>query len=155
MCYKFDPVSFIFSHVDSEVRLIVVIADQKCKSFKSTRNNPSQFLFTMSSIYRFYSRKHLIPLIFLQEDYDRLNEALSGTDHSWTALTLKVKFVCIEGQYTLFYFILEKKVFFFILTMLLTFPTSYALLWKLQTNWSSQPTQMSGCCQRRLESWRK
>ncbi|XP_059428500.1 uncharacterized protein LOC132162255 [Corylus avellana] len=25
-----------------------------------------------------------------QEDYDRLNEALSGTDHSWTALTLKL-----------------------------------------------------------------
>ncbi|GMY06813.1 hypothetical protein FCV25MIE_02052 [Fagus crenata] len=25
-----------------------------------------------------------------QEDYNRLNEALSGTDHSWTALTLKL-----------------------------------------------------------------
>ncbi|XP_030928824.1 uncharacterized protein LOC115954950 [Quercus lobata] len=27
---------------------------------------------------------------FFQEDYDHLNEALSGTDHSWTALTLKL-----------------------------------------------------------------
>ncbi|KAJ8445122.1 hypothetical protein Cgig2_029494 [Carnegiea gigantea] len=25
-----------------------------------------------------------------QENYDRLNKALSGTDHSWTSLTLKV-----------------------------------------------------------------
>lgn len=32
---------------------------------------------------------------------------------------------------------------------------SYALRWKLQMNWSSPPTQMPGCCQRRLESWRK
>ncbi|KAE8037040.1 hypothetical protein FH972_009666 [Carpinus fangiana] len=67
----------------------------------------SQILFAISSICRFYSRKHLIPLILLQEDYDRLNEVLSGTDHSWTALTLKVKLSCIEG---------------------------YALLWKMQTN---------------------
>uniref|UniRef100_A0A2N9IW87 Uncharacterized protein n=1 Tax=Fagus sylvatica TaxID=28930 RepID=A0A2N9IW87_FAGSY len=32
---------------------------------------------------------HLL-LVGLQEDYNRLNEALSGTDHSWTALTLEL-----------------------------------------------------------------
>ncbi|KAM7511049.1 hypothetical protein LguiB_009924 [Lonicera macranthoides] len=31
---------------------------------------------------------HLIKLF--QENYDHLNEALTGTDHSWTALTLKL-----------------------------------------------------------------
>ena len=42
------------------------------------------------SMYIFYIRMRLILLVLLQEDYDHLNEALSGTDHSWTALTLKV-----------------------------------------------------------------
>ncbi|CAH9133083.1 unnamed protein product [Cuscuta epithymum] len=31
-----------------------------------------------------------LPKLF-QENYEKLNEALAGTDHSWTALTLEVR----------------------------------------------------------------
>ncbi|KAF8404146.1 hypothetical protein HHK36_009026 [Tetracentron sinense] len=34
--------------------------------------------------------KNFIPCLLYQEDYNQLNEALAGTDHSWTALTLKL-----------------------------------------------------------------
>eukprot|EP00261_Vitis_vinifera_P031155 XP_019072398.1 PREDICTED: uncharacterized protein LOC100262661 isoform X2 [Vitis vinifera] len=60
-----------------------------------------------------------------QENYDQLNKAFAGTDHSWTALTLKV----------------------------MDFLS--ALLCKLQTRWFSPPIQMLNCCQRRLESLRE
>ncbi|XP_057973445.1 uncharacterized protein LOC131161599 [Malania oleifera] len=37
-----------------------------------------------------HSARKLDLIQLFQENYDRLNEALAGTDHSWTALTLKL-----------------------------------------------------------------
>ncbi|KAG5250890.1 GRAS family transcription factor [Salix suchowensis] len=59
-------------------------------SFSDSKNNIPQSLTSPNSS-RFFSlfdfRTHNIEA---REEHDRLNQALDGTDHSWTALTLKL-----------------------------------------------------------------
>ncbi|XP_042982716.1 uncharacterized protein LOC122311978 isoform X1 [Carya illinoinensis] len=63
-------------------------------SASSPNDTPQSQALALTKLFQFscihYSRKHLILLILIQEEYNHLNEALSGTDHSWTSLTLKL-----------------------------------------------------------------